>query len=224
MPGPKRFPSANLFGVLERDKMVQQTRRITCIIGTASRRGDTGGSPTFKRGSFLLSLLAADGMRPRLCRPKRHRALAREAELGAIPPHPVKHHTDPPGQNPPHHWPGPGRPKSMAPSPSRHRHAESHRPPRSTPRQNPHSFRPLPRFVQSGFNEVAPQPSPTVPAARPHRTLQIPKAGWHDSLFPARRRWKCRISFGFRMRNGLGLGRFCRRIRAAWRALTIAGC
>ena len=27
--------------------------------------------------------------------------------------------------------------------------------------------------------------------------------------------WKCRISFGFRMRNGLGLGRFCRRIRAA---------
>ena len=29
------------------------------------------------------------------------------------------------------------------------------------------------------------------------------------------------ISFGFRMRNGLGLGRFCRRIRAAWRALTI---
>ena len=27
----------------------------------------------------------------------------------------------------------------------RHRHAESHRPPRSTPRQNPHSFRPLPQ-------------------------------------------------------------------------------
>ena len=52
----------------------------------------------------------------------------------------------------------------------------------------------------------------------------IPKRGWHDSLFPARRRWKCRISFGFRMRNGLGLGRFCRRIRAAWRASTIAGC
>ena len=52
----------------------------------------------------------------------------------------------------------------------------------------------------------------------------FPKRGWHDSLFPARRRWKCRISFGFRMRNGLGLGRFCRRIRVAWRALTIAGC
>ena len=26
----------------------------------------------------------------------------------------------------------------------------------------------------------------------------FPKRGWHDSLFPARRRWKCRISFGFR--------------------------
>ena len=35
----------------------------------------------------------------------------------------------------------------------------------------------FPRFVQSGFNEVAPQPSPTVPAARPHRTLQIPFLG-----------------------------------------------
>ena len=50
----------------------------------------------------------------------------------------------------------------------------------------------------------------------------FPKRGWHDSLFPGIeapvRRWKCRISFGFRMRNGLGLGRFCRRIRAAWRA------
>ena len=27
----------------------------------------------------------------------------------------------------------------------------------------------------------------------------------HDSLPPARRRWKCRITFGFPMRNGLGL-------------------
>ena len=32
-----------------------------------------------------------------------------------------------------------------------------------------------PGSVQSGFNEVAPEPGPTVSAARPHRTLQIPK-------------------------------------------------
>jgi len=31
-------------------------------------------------------------------------------------------------------------------------------------------------FVQSGFNEVAHRASPTLPAARPHRTLQIPKS------------------------------------------------
>ena len=66
--------------------------------GTASRRGDVGGSPTFRRGSFLLSSLTADGMQPCLCHPKRHRFLARKAELGSIPPHSVKHHADAPGQ------------------------------------------------------------------------------------------------------------------------------
>ena len=66
--------------------------------GTASRRGDVGGSPTFRRGSFLLSSLTTDGMQPRLCRPKRHRLFAREAELGAVPPHPVKHYADAPSQ------------------------------------------------------------------------------------------------------------------------------
>ena len=43
---------------------------------------------------FLLSLLIAGGMQPRLCPLERHRRLAREAELRAIPPHPVKHHAD----------------------------------------------------------------------------------------------------------------------------------
>ena len=33
-----------------------------------------------------------------LRRPERHRLLAGEAELGAVAPHPVKHHADPPGQ------------------------------------------------------------------------------------------------------------------------------
>ena len=66
--------------------------------GTASRRRDTGGRTTVKRGSFLLSLLSADGMQPRLCHPKRHRLVACEAELGAVPPRPVKHHADAPGQ------------------------------------------------------------------------------------------------------------------------------
>ena len=46
----------------------------------------------------LSSLLTADGMQPRLCCPKRHRVFACELELGAIPPHPVKHHADTPGQ------------------------------------------------------------------------------------------------------------------------------
>ncbi len=53
---------------------------------------------TFRRGSFLLSLLTAGGMQPRLCRPERHRLLAGEAELGAIPPHAVEHHADASGQ------------------------------------------------------------------------------------------------------------------------------
>ena len=53
---------------------------------------------TFRRGSFLLSLLIAGGMQPRLCRLERHRLLAREAELSAVPPHPVKYHADAPGQ------------------------------------------------------------------------------------------------------------------------------
>ena len=52
---------------------------------------------TFRRGSFPLSLLTADGMQPRLFCLKRHRLLAREAELGAVPPHPVEHHADAPG-------------------------------------------------------------------------------------------------------------------------------
>ena len=73
--------------------------------GTASRRGDVGGSPTFRRGSFLLSSLTADGMQPCLCHPKRHRFLARKAELGSIPPHSVKHNTDAPGQGNGELWP-----------------------------------------------------------------------------------------------------------------------
>ena len=36
-------------------------------------------------------------MQPCLCHPKRHRLLAREAELGAVPPHAVEHHADAPG-------------------------------------------------------------------------------------------------------------------------------
>ena len=54
---------------------------------------------SFRRGSFLLFLLTAGGVWSRLCRPeRRHRRLASEAELGAVPPHPVKHHADTPGQ------------------------------------------------------------------------------------------------------------------------------
>ena len=45
-----------------------QQAMIRASSGTASRRGDTGGSPTFKRGSFLLSLITADGIQPRLSR------------------------------------------------------------------------------------------------------------------------------------------------------------
>ena len=65
--------------------------------GTASRRGDTGDR-TFRRGPFLLFPLTAGGMRSRLRRLERHRRLAREAELGAVPPHPVEHQADPLGQ------------------------------------------------------------------------------------------------------------------------------
>ena len=43
-----------------------QQAMIRASSGTASRRGDTGGSSTFKRGSFLLSLLTADGIQLRL--------------------------------------------------------------------------------------------------------------------------------------------------------------
>ena len=98
MPSPNRFPSAYLQSVLERDRSVRQTSGPTCIIGDRVPARGHGGSPPFRRGSFLLSSLIADGMQPCLCRPKRHRLVAREAELGAVPPHPVKHHADAPGQ------------------------------------------------------------------------------------------------------------------------------
>ena len=98
MPGPIRFPRADLVGVLERETMVRQPGLVRASSGTASRRGDTGGSPTFKRDSFLLSLLSADGVQSRLCRAMSHRSLARESDLGAIPPHPVEHHADASGQ------------------------------------------------------------------------------------------------------------------------------
>ena len=98
MPGPRRFPSANLISVLERNETVRQTRRGACIIGNRVPARGHRWIATFRRGSFLLSLLIAGGMQPRLCRPERHRLLAREAELSAVPPHPVKYHADAPGQ------------------------------------------------------------------------------------------------------------------------------
>lgn len=66
--------------------------------GTAFRWVDTGGSLTFKRRSFFLSLLSADEVQLRLRRPKHHRVFACELEVGAIPPRPVAHHADTPGQ------------------------------------------------------------------------------------------------------------------------------
>ena len=99
MPGPVQFPSAYLVRVLERDKAVRQTSGTTCIIGNrVPARGHRWIIHLLKRGSILLSLLIAGGVQPRLCRPKRHRFLTREAEFGAIPPHPVKYHADAPGQ------------------------------------------------------------------------------------------------------------------------------
>ena len=98
MPGPRRFPSADLVRVLERDETVRRTRHNTCIIGSRVPARGHRWIATFRRGSFLLSLLIAGGMQPRLCRLERHRLLAREAELGAVPPHPVKYHADAPGQ------------------------------------------------------------------------------------------------------------------------------
>ena len=105
---------AALVSVLERDETVRRTRRLMLTrasSGTASlptfqdaKSGDTGcdrheeGHRGRRRGSFLLSLLIAGGMQPRLCRLERHRLLARKAELGAVPPHPVKYHADAPGQ------------------------------------------------------------------------------------------------------------------------------
>ena len=52
---------------------------------------------TFRRGSFLLFPLTASRPAARLCRVERHRRFAREAELSAVPPHPMKHHADPSG-------------------------------------------------------------------------------------------------------------------------------
>ena len=45
MPGPRRYPSANLAGVLERDHSVRRQGPPRASSGTASRREDTGGSP-----------------------------------------------------------------------------------------------------------------------------------------------------------------------------------
>ena len=53
---------------------------------------------TFRRDPFLLFSLTAGATLSCLCRVECHRRLAREAELGTVPPHPVKHHADPPGQ------------------------------------------------------------------------------------------------------------------------------
>ena len=68
-----------------------------CIIGNRVPARGHRWSATFRRGSFLLSLSSVAGMQPRLSRPKCHRFLTREPELGAIPPHSVKHYTDTPG-------------------------------------------------------------------------------------------------------------------------------
>jgi len=69
-----------------------------CIIGNRVPAKGHRWIATFKRGSFLLYSLTADEIQPRLCCLKRHRLLAREAELGAILPHPVEHHADAPSQ------------------------------------------------------------------------------------------------------------------------------
>lgn len=45
MPGPRRFPSADLYSVLERPKAVRRRETKRTSSGTASRQGDTGGSP-----------------------------------------------------------------------------------------------------------------------------------------------------------------------------------
>lgn len=55
---------------------------------------------TFRRGRFLLFPLTASRTQLRLCRLERHRRLSGEAELGAVPPHAVEHHVDPPGRHP----------------------------------------------------------------------------------------------------------------------------
>ncbi len=94
MPGPRRFPSVNLWGVLDRKEAMRQTRITTCIIGNRVPARGHRWIATFKSGSFLLSLLIAGGMQPRLYCLERHRLLARKAELGAVPPHPVKRHAD----------------------------------------------------------------------------------------------------------------------------------
>ena len=98
MPSPGRFPSADLNSVLERNSWVRRTAGDARIIGNRVPARGHRWIATFRRGSFLLYLLAAGGMQPRLCRLERHRLLAREAELGAVPPHPVKYHADASGQ------------------------------------------------------------------------------------------------------------------------------
>ena len=90
MSGPRRFPSADLVRVFERDETVRRTKHNTCIIGNRVPARGHRWIATFRRGSFLLSLLIAGGMQPCLCRLERHRLLAREAELGAVPPNPVR--------------------------------------------------------------------------------------------------------------------------------------
>ena len=83
---------------------------------------------------------------------------------------------------------------------------------------------PVGALAPAGAPTAGAPPAGAPPAGAPVQRIRadplrgFPKRGWHDSLFPARRRWKCRISFGFRK-----LGRFCRRIRAAWRALRSPG-
>ena len=98
MPGSKRFPSANLMLVLERDTTVRPTNADARIIeNRVPVKGTRWSTPPSGVAIPPLSPTAS-GIQPRRCHPKRHVLLAREAELGAIAPHPVKHHAYAPGQ------------------------------------------------------------------------------------------------------------------------------
>ena len=79
--------------------VVRRTRHNTCIIGNRVPARGHRWIATLRRGSFLLSLARLPlGCSRAYAVSERHRLLAREAELGAVPPHPVKYHADAPGQ------------------------------------------------------------------------------------------------------------------------------